>query len=87
MTKQECLQEIYEDVLGAHWQKLHQIKELVDTSSGSYLRMRSIADRRDELSRIENQKLVLEQLSYAILTIPDWYINRLKEIGYDVSDI
>lgn len=79
------VQDMYENVLGAHWQKLHQIKELVDTSSGSCLRMRSIADRRDELNRIENQKLVLEQLSEDILLIPDWYIKRLKEIDYYLS--
>ena len=81
MTKQECIQGMYENVLGAHWKKLHQIKELVETSSGSYLRMRSIADRQAELVRLENQKDVLEQLSDEFLVIPDWYMNRLKEIG------
>lgn len=80
MTKQECIQDMYEDVLGAHWKKLHQIKELVETSSGSYLRMRSIADRKAELARIENQKDVLEQLSDEFLVVPDWYTNKLKEI-------
>lgn len=81
MTKAECIQEIYEDVLGAHWQKLYHIKELVDTSTGSYLRIKSIADRRLELARIENQKEVLEQLADEILVVPNWYIDRLKEIG------
>ena len=81
MTKQECIQYMYEDVLGAHWQKLHQLKELVDTSTGSYLRNKSIADRRSELIRIENQKEVLEQLSDGILIVSDWYTNRLKEVG------
>ena len=81
------VQDMYENVLGAHWQKLHQIKELIETSSGSYLRMKSIAGRRDELSKIENQKLVLEQLSEDILLIPDWYVKRLKEIDYDFSSI
>ena len=87
MTKQECIQDMYDDVLGAHWKKLYHIKELVGTDSGSYLRTKSIADRRDELSRIENQKLVLEQLSDDVLTIPNWYIDRLKEIDYDISNI
>lgn len=81
MTKAECIQEIYEDVLGAHWQKLYQIKELVDTDTGkSYLRTKSIIDRQSELARRENQKEVLEQFSDEILAIPNWYNDRLKEI-------
>lgn len=81
MTKVECIQGMYEDVLGAHWHKLHQIKELVDTDTGSHLRTKSIADRRLELARIENQKEVLEQLADEILVVPNWYVDRLKEIG------
>ena len=87
MTRQECLQEIYEEVLGSHWQKLQQIVELVETSSGSYLRMKSIADRRAELVVIENKKLVLEQLADEWLTIPEWYTDRLKEFGNGDSNI
>lgn len=87
MTRQECLQEIYEEVLGSHWKKLHQIVELVETSSGSYLRMKSIADRRAELVVIENKKLVLEQLADEWLTIPEWYTDRLKEFGNGDSNI
>lgn len=87
MTRQECLQEIYEEVLGSHWKKLHQIAELVETSSGSYLRMKSIADRRAELVVIENKKLVLEQLADEWLTIPEWYTDRLKEFGNGDSNI
>lgn len=87
MTRQECLQEIYEEVLGSHWKKLHQIVELVETSSGSYLRMKSIADRRAELAVIENKKLVLEQLADEWLTIPSWYLDRLKEIGHGDSNV
>ena len=85
MTRQECLQDIYEEVLGSHWKKLYQIKELVDTSSGSYLRMKSIADRRAELAVIENKKLVVEQLADEWLIVPSWYVDRLKEIEYDYS--
>ena len=82
MTKQECVQNMYEEVLGAHWQKLYQLKELVSTDTGrSYLRSKSIADRQSELILIENQKEVLEQLSNELLVIPDWYTNRLREIG------
>ena len=80
MTKEEHMQEMYEDVLSAHWRKLHQIKELVDTSTGSYLRNKSIVDRQSELSSIENQKEVLEQLAEHHLNVPDWYTDRLKEI-------
>lgn len=85
MTRQECLQEIYEEVLGSHWKKLHQIAELVETSSGSYLRMKSIADRRAELAVIENKKLVLEQLADDWLIVPSWYTDKLKEIEYGYS--
>lgn len=87
MTRQECLQEIYEEVLGSHWKKLHQIAELVETSSGSYLRMKSIADRRSELVVIENKKLVLEQLADEWPNVPEWYTNRLKEVDNDYSNI
>lgn len=87
MTRQECLQEIYEEVLGSHWQKLQQIVELVETSSGSYLRRVSIADRRVELAAIENRKLVLEQLADEWLTVPSWYLDRLKEIGHGDSNV
>ena len=80
MTRQECLQEIYEEVLGSHWNKLSQIKELVETNSGSYLRVKSIADRRTELAVIENKELVLEQLADEWLVIPEWYTKRLEEI-------
>lgn len=75
------VQEKYEDVLAAHWQKLHKIKELVDTDSGSELRARSIRDRRKELASIENDKEVLERL-FDKLVVPGWYtdwIDRLKK--------
>ena len=60
--KEIDLQEKYEDVLASHWHKLHQIKELVDTDTGSALRARSISDRRKELASIENDKEVIERL-------------------------
>ena len=60
--KEIDLQEKYEDVLASHWHKLHQIKELVDTDTGSELRARSISDRRKELSLIENDKEVIDRL-------------------------
>lgn len=81
MTKQEFEQEQYEEVLSAHWHKVAQLKELIDTSSGSALRMMSIAGRQNELMRIENQKEVLEQLSDD-LVVPEWYTNKMKELKW-----
>lgn len=75
------IQETYEQVLASHWQKLHQIKELVDTDTGSALRAMSISDRRKELVVILNKKLVLEQLFDGLIQ-PEWYIdwyNKLKK--------
>ena len=81
MTKQEFEQEQYEKVLSAHWHKISDLKELIDTSTGSALRIMSIAGRQKELARIENQKLVLEQLG-DWLVVPDWYTNKMKEIKW-----
>ena len=83
MTVQEFEQQQYERVLSKHWQKLVQLKELVETSSGSALRKKSIADREKELQRIEIQKMVLEQLS-DWLVVPDWYVEKMKELKYEV---
>ena len=81
MTKQEFEQEQYEEVLSAHWHKVGQLKELIDTSNGSALRMMSIASRQKELARIENQKLVLEQLGDWLI-VPEWYTDRIKELKW-----
>ena len=72
--KEIDIQEKYEDVLSAHWHKLHQIKELVDTDNGSELRARSISDRRKELSLIESRKNALEYVfDDCELVEPEWY--------------
>lgn len=84
MTKQEFEQEQYERVLSTHWQKLVQLKELAETSSGSALRRTSIEDRQKELLQIENQKLVLEQLS-DWLVVPEWYTNKIKELRWELQ--
>ena len=81
--KEIDIQNRYEDVLSAHWHKLHQIKELVDTDSGSELRARSISDRRKELALIVSRKNALEYVfdEYE-LTEPEWYTDwysRLKK--------
>ena len=73
MSRDKVLQEIYEDKLGAYWNKLLHIKELEKTSDGSFLRLKSITDRNNELSIISNQLNVLEQLSDETLIVPDWY--------------
>ena len=68
------IQNRYEEVLSAHWHKLHQIKELVDTDNGSELRARSISDRRKELALIVSRKNALEYVfDDCELVEPEWY--------------
>ena len=68
------VQEKYEDVLAAHWHKLHQIKQLVDSDNGSELRARSISDRRKELSLIVSRKNAIEYVfDDCELIEPEWY--------------
>ena len=50
------IQEMYEDILSAHWRKIHLLKELVETDTGSPLRKKSINDRSAELQRAESKK-------------------------------
>ena len=72
--KEIDIQNKYEDVLSAHWHKLHQIKELVDSDNGSELRARSISDRRKELALIESRKNALEYVfDDCELVEPEWY--------------
>jgi hypothetical protein len=73
-------QEMYEDILSAHWQKIRLLKELVDTDAGnSALRKDSIAKRRVELAKAESKKAAMELLFDDELTIPDWYLERINE--------
>ena len=84
MTKQEFEQEQYEEVLSAHWHKIGQLKELIGASRGSpfsALRERVIVGYRNEVDKIENQKIVLEQLGTG-LKIPEWYTNKIKELRW-----
>ena len=72
--KEIDIQNRYEEVLSSHWHKLHQIKELVDSDSGSELRARSISDRRKELALIESRKNALEYVfDDCELVEPEWY--------------
>ena len=81
--KEIDIQERYEQVLSAHWHKLHQIKELVDSGSGSSLRATSISDRRKELALIVSRKNALEYVfDDCNLVEPEWYkdwYGRLKK--------
>lgn len=82
MTRQQFKQAQFENVLSAHWHKLYQIKELEETSTGSGLRLVSIAKRKKELAEIENQLLVLEQLDDdCCLVYPTWYTDRIRELN------
>lgn len=68
------IQERYEEILSAHWHKLHQIKELVDSDTGSELRARSISDRRKELELIVSIKNAIEHVfDDCNLVEPEWY--------------
>ena len=81
--KEIDIQEKYEEVLAEHWHKLHQIKELVDSDTGSELRARSISDRRKELALIVSRRNALEYVfDDCELTEPEWYTdwyNRLRK--------
>ena len=79
--KEIDLQDRYEDVLSAHWHKLHQIKELVDSDSRSELRARSISDRRKELALIVSRKNALEYVfDDCELTEPEWYTDWIEKL-------
>ena len=79
--KEIDIQSKYEDVLSAHWHKLHQIKELVDSDNGSALRAISISDRQKELALIENDKEVLERLfDDCEFVEPGWYIDWIEKL-------
>lgn len=72
--KEIDIQDRYEDILSAHWHKLHQIRELVYSDSGSELRARSISDRRKELALIVSRKNALEYVfDDCELVEPEWY--------------
>ena len=81
--KEIDIQDKYEEVLSAHWHKLHQIKELVDSDNGSVLRAISISDRRKELALIVSRKNALEYVfDDCNLVEPEWYkdwYGRLKK--------
>ena len=76
------IQEKYEEVLSAHWHKLHQIKELVESDTGSELRARSISDRRNELAFIVSRKNALEYVfDDCELVEPEWYTDWIDRLN------
>ena len=84
MTVQEFEQKQYEKVLAAHWHKISEVKEMMLASRSlpkSALRERLIVGCRNEIDKIENQKVVLEQLSTE-LKIPEWYTKKIKELRW-----
>ena len=79
--KEIDIQNRYKEVLSAHWHKLHQIKELVDSDNGSELRAMSISDRRRELALIVSRKNALEYVfDDCELTEPEWYIDWIEKL-------
>ena len=79
--KEIDIQEKYNEVLSAHWHKLHQIRELVDTDNVSELRARSISDRRRELALIVSRKNALEYVfDDCELVEPEWYIDWIEKL-------
>ena len=79
--KEIDIQNRYKEVLSAHWHKLHQIKELVDTDNGSELRARSITDRRRELALIVSRKNALEYVfDDCNLTEPELYTDWIEKL-------
>lgn len=74
------IQEMYEDILSAHWSKIHLLKELVETDTGHPLRRKSINDRSAELKMVENKKAAMELLFNEDLIIPEWYNERIAGV-------
>lgn len=73
------IQEMYEDILSAQWQKMYLLKELVETDTGHPLRKKSINDRTIELKKVEDKKAAMELL-FDDLIIPEWYNERIANV-------
>lgn len=74
------IQEKYEDILSSHWQKLYQLKELIETNkNNSPLRLKSISDRQRELDRITEQIHYITSLFPDDLIVPNWYEEKIKD--------
>lgn len=79
------IQELYEDILSQCWQKIYQIYELVSTSTGSELRIKSIRDRKREYIFILEKKVCFEllfknEIKDNDVVVPDWYKQKHSNI-------
>ena len=75
-------QELYEEILSCHWQRIRLLNELVDTDTGnSALRKDSIAKRRMELAKAEDKKAAMQMLFDDDLIIPEWYVEMCEKLG------
>lgn len=79
------IQELYEDILSQYWQKIYQIYELVTTSTGSQLRLKSIRDRKREYCFILQKKVSFEllfknEIEDNNIIVPDWYKQKHSNI-------
>jgi len=84
MDVKEFEQKQYEKVLAAHWHKISELKEMMVANRSlpkSALRERVIVGCKHEVHKIENQKVVLEQLSTG-LKVPEWYTKKIKELRW-----
>ena len=76
------IQKVYEEVLSSQWQKIFSIRELEETNRSNHpLRIKSIADRKKELLKIERKKEAIELLFYEDLIIPEWYNDQMRGFG------
>lgn len=79
------IQEMYEDILSAHWQKVVQLNELVKTDTGSEIRRESIVKRTQELYKIKDKRSAMRLLFNDDLVTPDWYLEMCKKL--EVNDV
>lgn len=79
--KEIDIQNRYKEVLSAHWHKLHQIRELVESDNGSQLRAMSISERRRELDLIVSRKNAMEYIFDDLeLVEPEWYKDWISKL-------
>jgi hypothetical protein len=79
------IQRVYEEILSSQWQKIFSIRELEETNRSNHpLRIKSIADRKKELLKIEQKKEAMELLFFEDLIVPEWYNNQIR--GFKVDE-
>lgn len=76
------IQDKYENILGSHWKKRYDLKELIETDTGSDLRAKSISDRLHELHTIESEiECFKKHFDEINLEEPKWYKDWINKIG------